>query len=99
MGSSNHRFQLRRAIPQVRGKIKDAARARTGDAYGFDDRPRMGQKNRRLYVALIDEDAYTCEVRCFLCRFHSHLMTLGNTDTGTRVAEGCLLPLTVLQNH
>ncbi|KIO15374.1 hypothetical protein M407DRAFT_13316, partial [Tulasnella calospora MUT 4182] len=52
---------LRRAIPQVWGKIKDAAWARTGDTYSFDDRPRMGQKNRRLYVSLIEGDAYTCE--------------------------------------
>ncbi|KIO17105.1 hypothetical protein M407DRAFT_85296, partial [Tulasnella calospora MUT 4182] len=44
---------------QVRGKIKDAARARTGDTYGFDDRPRMEQKNRRRYIALIEQDAYT----------------------------------------
>lgn len=39
-------FQLRWAIPQVWGKIKDAAQARTSDTYSFDDRPRMGQKNR-----------------------------------------------------
>ncbi|KIO16783.1 hypothetical protein M407DRAFT_85608 [Tulasnella calospora MUT 4182] len=52
---------LRRAIAQVRGRIKDAARARTGDSYGFDDRPRMEQKNRRRYLALLEEDAYTYE--------------------------------------
>ncbi|KIO23147.1 hypothetical protein M407DRAFT_78474 [Tulasnella calospora MUT 4182] len=52
---------LRRAIPQVRGKIKDAARARAGDTYGFDDRPRMEQKNRRRYLSLVEQDAYTYE--------------------------------------
>ncbi|KIO16785.1 hypothetical protein M407DRAFT_85614, partial [Tulasnella calospora MUT 4182] len=46
---------------QVRGKIKDAVRAKVGDAYGFDDRPSMHQKNRRLYLDLLNEDSYICE--------------------------------------
>lgn len=54
--------QLRRYVPQVRGKVKDAARAKVGDAYGFDDRPSMQQKNRRLYLDLLDQDSYIYEV-------------------------------------
>lgn len=59
---ANSFAKIKRALPQVRGQLRDNIRPKIADFFGFDERPHTADKNRKRYMELVESDAYLCAV-------------------------------------